>query len=36
MGRFHGGRLTERWGVMDELGILEQLGAVEHRNRAMA
>ncbi len=36
MGKFHGGRLVERWGVMDELGILEQLGAVEGRNRVMA
>jgi steroid delta-isomerase-like uncharacterized protein len=36
MGRFYGGRLVERWGVIDELGILEQLGAVEGRNRVMA
>jgi len=34
--RFYGGRMVERWGAMDELGILEQLGAVDHRNRMMA
>jgi steroid delta-isomerase-like uncharacterized protein len=34
--RFYGGRMVERWGALDELGILEQLGAVEHRNRMMA
>lgn len=34
--RFYGGRMVERWGALDELGILEQLGVVEHRNRVMA
>jgi steroid delta-isomerase-like uncharacterized protein len=34
--RFYGGQMVERWGALDELGILEQLGAVEHRNRMMA
>ena len=34
--RFYGGRMVERWGTLDELGILEQLGAVEGRNRVMA
>ena len=34
--RFYGGMMVERWGAMDELGILEQLGVMEGRNRVMA
>jgi steroid delta-isomerase-like uncharacterized protein len=34
--RFYGGRMVERWGSLDELGILEQLGAAPCRNRVMA
>jgi steroid delta-isomerase-like uncharacterized protein len=34
--RFYGGRMIERWGTLDELGILEQLGAAPSRNRVMA
>ncbi|CAN5472399.1 hypothetical protein BH10ACI4_BH10ACI4_22630 [soil metagenome] len=34
--RFYGGRMVERWGALDELGILEQLGAAPGRNRMMA
>ncbi len=34
--RFYGGRMVERWGCLDELGILEQLGVAPGRNRAMA
>ena len=33
---FCGGRMVERWGALDELGILEQLGAAPGRNRVMA
>lgn len=34
--RFYGGMMVERWGSLDELGILEQLGVAPGRNRAMA
>lgn len=34
--RFYGGQMVERWGALDELGILEQLGVAPGRNRAMA
>ena len=34
--RFYGGRMVERWGALDELGILEQLGAAPGRNRFMS
>ena len=34
--RFYGGRMVERWGALDELGILEQLGVAPGRNRVMA
>ncbi len=30
-GRFENGRIVERWGSSDELGILHQLGAVPER-----
>lgn len=28
LGRFENGKIVERWGSSDELGILQQLGAV--------
>jgi predicted ester cyclase len=28
IGRFEGGQIVERWGSTDELGIMQQLGAV--------
>jgi predicted ester cyclase len=34
--RFYGGMMVERWGSLDELGILEQLGVAPGRNRMMA
>ena len=34
--RFYGGQMVERWGALDELGILEQLGVMAGRNRVMA
>jgi steroid delta-isomerase-like uncharacterized protein len=36
LARFSGGQMVERWGSLDELGILEQLGVAPGRNRAMA
>ncbi|MDE3104926.1 MAG: ester cyclase [Acidobacteriota bacterium] len=36
MARFYGGHMVERWGALDELGILEQLGVAPGRNRMMA
>jgi steroid delta-isomerase-like uncharacterized protein len=36
MARFYGGQMVERWGALDELGILEQLGIAPGRNRMMA
>jgi predicted ester cyclase len=34
--RFYGGQMVERWGALDELGILELLGAMPGRNRMVA
>jgi steroid delta-isomerase-like uncharacterized protein len=28
--RLHAGRITERWGRLDDLGLLTQLGIIEH------
>ena len=36
LARFYGGQMVERWGSLDELGILEQMCVVPCRNRAMA
>jgi predicted ester cyclase len=36
MARFYGGQMVERWGALDELGILEQLCVMPGRNRMMA
>ncbi len=32
IGRFEDGKIVERWGASDELGILRQLGAVPDQN----
>jgi predicted ester cyclase len=29
LGRFADGKMVERWGASDELGILKQIGAIE-------
>jgi predicted ester cyclase len=36
LARFYGGQMVERWGSLDELGILEQLGVAPGRNRMVA